>query len=165
MESQGAAWKRRLSFFGGSGDPSLARKRARIAAVVWALFLLTLTSWPSPPEVPLISGIPNYDKLIHCFLYGVEGFLLYFSVAWPPQSRSAWLRVLAIAGALAVWGTLDEIHQIWIPGRSMEASDALADTAGGFLGAVIASAWPRRKPQPSGLASADRAAKGQLRDR
>ena len=81
---------------------------------------------------------------MHGLLYAVQGFLLYRAVAWPNASGPAWLRALAIAGVLAVWGTLDEIHQSWIPGRSMEASDALADTAGGFVGALAAGVLPRR---------------------
>jgi VanZ family protein len=163
MESKGAAPSRRLSFL-GEIDAVRALRGARRAAILWGVFLLALTSWPSPPEVPGISSLPHFDKAIHTFLYGVEGFLLYYSVAWPPESRSAWLRALAIAGVLAIWGTVDEIHQHWIPGRSMEASDALADTVGGSLGAVIASAWPRRKSLPSGFAPADRA-EGRVRGR
>jgi VanZ family protein len=119
-------------------------RRARRAAVIWGLFLLALTSWPSPPEVPVVSNIPNVDKLVHAFLYGVEGVLLYFAVAWPGPPRFSLLRALTIAGAVAVWGTLDEIHQAWIPGRSMEAMDALLDTVGGFLGGVAASAVSQR---------------------
>lgn len=111
---------------------------------MWGLFLLALTSWPSPPEVPVVSAIPDFDKVVHALLYGVEGFLLYFAVAWPGGARLSWLRALAIAGALAVWGTLDEIHQAWIPGRSMEAADALTDTVAGFAGALVASVRSRR---------------------
>ena len=117
--------------------PSL--RFARRAALIWGLFLLALTSWPSPPEVAIVSSIPNFDKLVHAVLYGVEGFLLYFAVRWPGPRRFSWLRALVIGGALAVWGTLDELHQAWIPGRSMEAGDALTDAAAGFAGAVIAS--------------------------
>ncbi len=117
--------------------PSL--RFARRAALIWGLFLLALTSWPSPPEVAIVSSIPNFDKLVHAVLYGVEGFLLYFAVRWPGPRRFSWLRALVIGGSLAVWGTLDELHQAWIPGRSMEAGDALTDAAAGFAGAVIAS--------------------------
>ena len=117
--------------------PSL--RFARRATLIWGLFLLALTSWPSPPEVAIVSSIPNFDKLVHAVLYGVEGFLLYFAVRWPGPRRFSWLRALVIGGALAVWGTLDELHQAWIPGRSMEAADALTDAAAGFAGAVIAS--------------------------
>jgi VanZ family protein len=117
----------------------MSRLGARRAALVWGVFLLALTSWPSPPEVPIVSAIPNVDKIVHGLLYGVEGFLLYFAIAWPGPSRFSWLRALAIAGTLAVWGTLDEIHQAWIPGRMPEPGDALIDAVGGFLGAVAAS--------------------------
>ncbi len=117
------------------------RRRARNAALVWGLFLLALTSWPSPPQVPVVSAIPSVDKVVHGLLYGVEGFLLYFAVAWPGPPRFSVLRALTIAGALAVFGTLDEIHQAFIPGRAMEAADALLDTVGGFLGGLVASAW------------------------
>src|SRR5262249_13385983 len=34
-------------------------RTARLAAVAWGLFMLALTSWPSPPEVPVVSAIPN----------------------------------------------------------------------------------------------------------
>ena len=120
----------------------LDRRRARYAAIAWGIFLLALTSWPSPPEVPAVSWIPSFDKIVHAFLYGVEGFLLYRAVAWSGRARFSWLRVLAIGGALAVWGTIDEIHQAWIPGRSMEGLDAMADTVGGLLGA--GAAWMTR---------------------
>ncbi len=120
-------------------------QRARTAAIVWGLFLLALTSWPSPPEVPVVSSIPNFDKLVHGFLYGVEGFLLYFAIVWRgPAGRFAWRRALAVGGVLAAWGTLDEIHQAFIPGRSMEAGDALVDALAGFLGALAASRFAGR---------------------
>lgn len=125
--------------------PRLTLRRARLLAVAWGLFLLALTSWPSPPDVPVVSSIPNFDKVVHATLYGVEGFLLYFAVVWPGPRRFSWLRALVIGGALAVWGTADELHQAWIPGRSMEAGDALTDAVAGFGGAVIASAVAARK--------------------
>lgn len=130
------------------------RRRARKAALIWGLFLLALTSWPSPPQIPVVSSIPSVDKLVHSLLYGVEGFLLYFAVAWPGPPRFSVLRALTIAGVLAVFGTLDEIHQAFIPGRAMEAADALMDTVGGFFGGLAASAWSRGRvrvlpsPQP-----------------
>lgn len=113
-------------------------RRARRAAVVWGIFLLALTSWPSPPELPSAWAIPNLDKLVHGVLYGVEGFLLFFAIAWPTPGRT-FLKALAVAGMLAVWGTLDEIHQAFIPGRFMEGMDAVLDASGGFFGALVAA--------------------------
>ena len=114
-------------------------RRARLHAVVWGLFLLTLTSWPSPPEVAAVSWIPDFDKIVHALLYGVEGFLLYFAVSWPEPRRFSWGRALAVGGALAAFGALDELHQVWIPGRSAEVADVLTDAIAGFAGAAVAS--------------------------
>jgi len=103
--------------------------------------MLALTSWPSPPEIPVVSAIPDFDKLVHASLYGVLGFLLYFSIAWkaPESMRLSWRRAFAVAVFVAAWGTLDELHQLWIPGRSAEVADGVTDTVAGFAGALIAS--------------------------
>src|SRR6476659_3375609 len=113
---------------------------ARIAAVAWGAFLFLLTSWPRPPRMPLVSQIPNFDRLVHFGLYAIEAGLLYASVAWPGRPRFSFGRVLAIVGAMAVWGVVDEVHQTWIPERSMEGGDVAADVAGAVAGAVAASA-------------------------
>ena len=124
-------------------------RTARIAASVWALFLLVLTSWPQPPQVPAISWVPDFDKFVHAFLYGVQGYLLYFAIRWPEPPSSPLLAALCVGGVLAAWGTLDELHQAWIPGRSMEAMDALTDALAGFSGGLAAALRSRRLRAPS----------------
>lgn len=121
--------------------------RARIAALAWGVFLFVLTSWPKPPEVPILSGIPNFDKLVHFGLYSVEAFCIYFAIRWPGVRPAGFslLRVLALTGLMAVWGTVDEVHQTWIPGRSCDPEDALADTTGAAVGAVVASGLGGRR--------------------
>ncbi len=76
---------------------------------------------------------------MHFSLYAVEAFFLYRSVNWPGCARFSLARVLAITGAMAVWGVADEVHQTWIPGRSMERKDVLADVAGAAAGSIVAS--------------------------
>jgi VanZ family protein len=122
---------------------------ARRWALVWGIFLLTLTSWPSPPSVPVLSAIPSFDKMVHLFLYGVEGFLLYLAIRWPGRPAFSLLRALVIAGTLAAFGTADETHQAFIPGRSMEGMDAVTDTAGATLGALAASWMSGRRREPA----------------
>jgi VanZ family protein len=108
-------------------------------AVLWGLLLFTLTSWPRPPRVPILSAIPNFDKVVHFGLYAVEAFFLYQAVRWAGRAGFSLVRVLAITSVMLLWGTVDEIHQYWIPGRSTEVADAAADTAGGATGALAAS--------------------------
>jgi VanZ family protein len=112
---------------------------ARRWALGWGLFLLTLTSWPKPPRIPIVSGIPDFDKAVHFGLYAVEAFLLYRAVRWEGGRGFSWARCLSIVGAMAVWSVADEVHQYWIPGRSMEGGDVAADVAGAVAGAVAAS--------------------------
>jgi len=76
---------------------------------------------------------------VHFTLYGGEAFFLYAAISWPGRAVFSLLRVLAVTGTMAVWGALDELHQHWIPGRSMEGGDVAADVAGGAFGALVAS--------------------------
>ncbi|MEP6801110.1 MAG: VanZ family protein [Acidobacteriota bacterium] len=85
---------------------------------------------------------------MHFGLYGGAGFLLYLAVRWPGRAGFSFARVFAIVGTMAVFGTVDEVHQTWIPGRSCDPADALADSVGAGAGAVVASAasgWISRK--------------------
>ena len=126
-----------------------SQRRAKSAAFFWAVFLFTLTSWPKPPTIPVISGIPNFDKAVHFVLYAVQAFLLYRAMTWRGWPGLSTLRVLAIVGIMAIWAIADEVHQYWIPGRSMEAGDVAADVTGATVGAIAASlASSRRSPVP-----------------
>lgn len=129
----------------GRASPEKRLRRARIAAATWGVFLIALTSWPSPPKVPIVSAIPEFDLFAHAWLYAVEGFLLYRAVAWPGRPAFSLLRAFAVVGSLAVWGSADEIHQAWIPGREMEGKDLMADIGGAAVGAAVASAISGRR--------------------
>jgi VanZ family protein len=98
---------------------------------VWIAFLLTLTSIPDPD---FGSGFPGVDKLAHFGFYGVAGFLC---ALWRRESgRGAKGAVVFAAVLVVLLGAVDEIHQQWIPGRSMELLDWAADVAGGVAGAL-----------------------------
>jgi hypothetical protein len=88
--------------------------------------------------------------VIHALLYGVRAFLLYRAIRWRDRLGFSLPRVLAIVGIMAVWGVLDEVHQYWIPGRSVEATDVMADVIGATVGALAASIAQAR---PGGGAS------------
>jgi len=117
-------------------------RRARIAAALWGGFLFLLTSWPNPPSITA-GGFP-LDKLTHFLLYAVEAFLLSRAIAWPgPRALTGW-RVVAVIGTMALWGALDEVHQEWIPGRTMDSADFAADVAGATVGALLAAGMSKK---------------------
>lgn len=110
---------------------------------MWALVLVTLTSWPSPP--PVATNVPGIDKVVHAALYAVLAWLVVDALPIESAHRLRAL-VLVVAGASA-FGWVDEWHQQFIPGRSRDVRDWLADT----LGAVTAVALRRtssRTPLP-----------------
>ncbi|OGP19180.1 MAG: hypothetical protein A2X91_03915 [Deltaproteobacteria bacterium GWB2_65_81] len=136
----------------------MTRERLYLAMLAgWVLLTLTLTSIPNPEFAP---SFPGADTLAHFGFYGVAGFLF---VLWRRESgRGAAAAVLSAAVFAALLGAVDEVHQRWIPGRSAELLDWVADfaggTAGGFCAAVAASTIPfllTRKNQPAPRAVTD----------
>jgi len=107
----------------------------------WVALTFTLTSIPNPEFGP---SFPGADKAAHFGFYGVAGFLF---VLWRREiGKSAAAAVVWAAIFAALLGAVDEYHQQWIPGRSMDLLDWVADfaggTAGGFCSAVAASTIP-----------------------
>jgi VanZ family protein len=49
-----------------------------------------------------------------------------------------WHRILLVTVIVALYGVLDEVHQAYVPGRMSSVGDVMADTAGGFIVAVMA---------------------------
>ncbi|MCB9597322.1 MAG: VanZ family protein [Sandaracinaceae bacterium] len=87
-----------------------------------------------------IDHFPLRDKGVHFVEYGVLGMLLAHACfrTWPRHHR---LRTAALAILITVlWGWLDEIHQAFVPGRSSDALDLVADTAGAITGTLTRAA-------------------------
>ena len=107
----------------------------------WVALTLTLTSIPDPGFGP---SFPGADKIAHFGFYGVAGFLF---VLWRREiGTGAAVAMVWAAIFAALLGAVDEFHQQWIPGRSMDLLDWVADfgggTAGGVCSAVAASTIP-----------------------
>ena len=121
---------------------AMARRQIYLTLLVlWVGFTFLLTSIPDPRfEVPFAYA----DKVAHFGIYGVMGFLF---ALWRRESggkaRGAVLSALVF---VAFVGAVDEIHQHWIPGRSMDVIDWLADAAGGGIGAAFSAFLPLLLP-------------------
>ncbi len=97
-------------------------------AAIWALSSFTLAGLP-------IERFPLGDKGVHFVEYGVLGLLLAHACfrTWPRHHvlRTASLAVLVTL----LWGFVDEIHQAFVPGRSSDVLDLVADGLGAMVGA------------------------------
>ncbi len=100
----------------------------------WVALILTLTSIPNPEFGP---SFPGADKLAHFGFYGVAGFLF---VLWRGETGKGVAAAMVWAAIfVALLGAVDEFHQQWIPGRSMELLDWTADLAGGTAGGLCSA--------------------------
>jgi VanZ family protein len=113
----------------------------------WAVIIFLLSSIPgkSMPDVP---GL-QYDKVLHALVYSVLGGLFFLALRHASSLTTG--RVVAAAALFALaYGLSDEFHQLFVPGRSADLYDALADGIGGLLGASIAAKLPIARPGPAG---------------
>ena len=120
----------------------MKRERLYLAMLAaWVALTLTLTSIPNPE---FGSSFPGADKVAHFGFYGVAGFLF---VLWRREIGKGAAVAVAWAAIFAVLlGAVDEFHQQWIPGRSMDLLDWVADFAGGTAGSICSTVAASRIP-------------------
>lgn len=116
-------------------------RRRWLPPIAWAAVILTLTSIPAPDFAPVGAfAFPGADKLVHAALYGVLGALLARAIGAAPSPRTLG-RVLF---GVLLFAVADEWHQRFIPGRSADALDVVADLAGAAVGFAAAARLLRR---------------------
>jgi VanZ family protein len=133
----------------------ISRLRPWLPALVWATVLFELSTIPGSeiPDLPT----PQFDKLVHGFLYAVLGICCLLGLR---QTTSLGTRgLVAAATALATaFGVTDELHQLFTPRRSSDWHDVVADAVGALAGAVLATRFRRRpelKKAPPDAANTD----------
>jgi VanZ family protein len=98
-------------------------------ALLWAGLIFFVSS---RSVVPVPQGL-EWDKVAHLAAYTVLGLTLAWGAAgsgMPPY------RVIVIG---LLYGASDEVHQLYVPGRSFELLDWVADAAGVCLGVALFS--------------------------
>lgn len=120
--------------------------RYRLPALAWALLIFLGSSIPSS-KFPNLK-IFDFDKLIHITIFFVFGLLVY-RASTPRNGGTVfrWKRALIAIGVVVLYGAFDEIHQSFVPGRSLDKWDLLADSIGGCFAAIVIFARHRKKLQ------------------
>ena len=121
-----------------SPRPSGLLLRFWLPLLAYIAMIFTLSAQPNlhPPL-----HFQNSDKVIHMCEYGVLGLLLYRLVRAQGWARRRDVAALIVLGAGMAIGALDERFQFYIPGRSCDLFDWLADSLGVGLAQVISLAW------------------------
>ena len=100
---------------------------------VAVLLLCVLIFLPSLVHLPMPRG-PFNDKVAHLLVYAVAGFLVLRGARSLPlgQSRAAAVCFAFLVAVLI--GMADEVHQLFVPRRSMDRMDFLCDIVGVICG-------------------------------
>ena len=82
----------------------------------------------------IIGHIPYGDKFMHGFLYGIMALFLNYGLNF--KSKKIFLFNMQIGAIIVlIFAGLEEISQYWIPSRTFDLGDLLAD----FIGVVLFS--------------------------
>jgi VanZ family protein len=122
---------------------------AFLPAVLYAGVLYALSAQANPlPFLP--PEILLHDKILHGLAYAALGALLVPGLRVAGCSpRRAFLLAVVIG---SLYGGTDEFHQSFVPGRTADVLDWVADTLGVALGASLATAaiLALRRPRAAG---------------
>ena len=102
--------------------------------IIYCILIFLQSSFPSIESVP---ELPYSDKLLHFFAYAVLGAL--FLRAYRTLRIRDNLKLLIMLSILSssLYGISDELHQYFVPCRSAEWMDIVADLLGSVFGVFI----------------------------
>jgi VanZ family protein len=79
------------------------------------------------------------DKSGHSIGYALLGGLLLRALAGGRLSGITWRVVFAAIGLATLYGVSDELHQMFVPGRTSDRYDVVADAVGATI--AVAGGW------------------------
>jgi VanZ family protein len=123
---------------GETGDiPFGHAVRAWLPVATYMALIFYLSSLPHPDEhLPKFLFEKLSDKLLHAIEYAVFAILCYRAFRRAAGPLGAGYAVVLAIVAASLYGVTDEVHQGFVPFRTVAWSDWLADTVGSVIGAV-----------------------------
>ena len=101
-------------------------------AVLYYVLIFYLSSRSYEVKISILF----FDKGVHLFEFAFLGFLLSFGYFMSLKSSLMVKAGLTFASGILL-GTLDELHQYFVPLRSTEVLDVLADAIGILMGLFV----------------------------
>jgi VanZ family protein len=113
----------------------LVRLAALIAAILWAALIFILSSIQG-------SGFPAHPNILNIIAHFGEYLVLaaLLTLAFNSPGQALWKTALIALAIASLYGGSDEIHQLFVEGRSADPLDWATDTLGALVG-VIATVW------------------------
>ena len=103
--------------------------------VIYGGIIIFLSSLPGN-KINKFFFFKGQDKILHCFEYSLYAFLTYIFFQLLYSFKKNHVKLIAIGYSL-LFALLEELHQMYVPGRSCSPFDFLADSVGVFVGIFI----------------------------
>lgn len=105
-----------------------------VAVYMAAIFVVSADADPPMPE-----GVS--DKSMHLLAYAGLAVVVARAVAGGLPRRVTWRVALAALSIAVGYAVTDELHQMFVPNRSADVYDLLADAIGAAAGLIACWAW------------------------
>jgi hypothetical protein len=111
-----------------------------IPGIAWFFLIAFLMLLPGKdiPQVGWLEDI-HFDKWVHTGSFMIMSFLfswIFYKTEYAPAVRLNYF--IKIAVAASIWGLVIEfLQKFYIPGRSYDLLDWLADSVGSFIGLLL----------------------------
>lgn len=114
-----------------------------LPAVLWAIIITIVSSIPNLSTKGF--RFTMIDKVAHFSEYFILGLFTARAAGsgFGKPSKVFWVSMILVA----VYGILDELHQLFIPGRSTEVLDMTADVLGALAASAIYVRFIWKKPE------------------
>lgn len=110
---------------------------------VWALAVAVVMYQSLIPQPDMLLDVPNIDKVWHALAYLVLAVLAAGALWDNPPSPVLSRVARRAAWSMALLGVAMECAQAFLPGRMASAADVAANTAGAWLGVLLAGVLAR----------------------
>ncbi|MFH0994855.1 MAG: VanZ family protein [Pseudomonadota bacterium] len=102
-----------------------------LPVVLYCVVIFIQSAYPSMAQ---LQEVPFGDKYLHVAGYALLGFLFFRAFRSLPVGNRLFVVSLLSILASTAYGISDEIHQYFVPYRTADVMDVLADMVGSCLG-------------------------------
>ncbi len=118
------------------------KKTYRLATIVAGVLIFAVSSIPNLPQPEVQTEITRYrlDYFFHFLIFFIPGFT---AAIWLTErnGKMASKKMLILLFVGILFGLVDEVHQLFIPGRRFNPFDFLYNAAGFSAGVLLTYHW------------------------
>lgn len=108
-----------------------------VPALLWMILIFVLSNRPESGSEPFNLWYFVFRKMAHVFEYMILNSLIIFAMGLKKWKQATMISLL--------YAFSDEIHQLFIPGRSGLLRDVLIDSIGIFISTILFIQTPWKK--------------------